>query len=237
LADVVNSDFSSNQGNGIAAVGSFQDDASLVLASSTLIDNAGYGFSWQQGANRGSTSTTITNTLIVGNRGGGIYLGDVNPYEGGGGHVRLTNVTMAANAHYGIYWASGGGAVAPTVVNTIIWNSETDDLYATNGSWTSGQIQYSDIEDGDLKGQFGNFSSDPLLDETYHLVACSPAIDAGTLSGAPIVDFDGEPRPHGLAPDVGLDELSTPCLLRSAKTVSSSQARYGDGSLHTGSPT
>ncbi len=233
LADVVSSDFSDNQGDGIAAWGASQGIASLHLESSTLIHNTGHGFSWQQGPNIGSTATTITNTLIADNKGGGIYLGDVSPDEGGGGSVRLVNTTIADNTSYGVYWASGGGVVVPTVVNTIIWNPKADDLYATNSSWTTGQVQYSDIEDGDFKGQSGNFSSDPWFDETYHLVVCSPAIDAGTLNGAPAIDFDGELRPQGLAPDAGMDEVSTPCLLRSAKTVSSSQARYGDVLTYT----
>ena len=62
---------------------------------------------------------------------------------------------------------------------------------------------------------------------------CSPAIDAGTFNGAPLVDFDGEPRPQGLAPDMGMDKLGTTCLLRSAKTVSASRARYGDVLTYT----
>ena len=230
---IVGSDFSDNHGSGVYATASFQGWASPQIERSTLTGNGGYGFSWVQGANRGNTTTVMTNTLIADNRAGGVYLGDVAPYEGGGGQVRLVNVTVADNAQAGIYWASGGGAVAPTVINAILWNPEADDLFATQGNWTSGLVQHSDIEDGDFGGQSGNFSADPLLDESYHLTACSPAIDAGTLEGAPSADFDDEARPQGLTPDVGLDELNTPCVLHSTKSVSVSQARYGDVLTYT----
>lgn len=47
----------------------------------------------------------------------------------------------------------------------------------------------------------------------YHLVASSPAIDAGSnaaLTASPILaaDFDGQPRPTGASTDVGADETS-----------------------------
>lgn len=40
----------------------------------------------------------------------------------------------------------------------------------------------------------------------YHLMPDSPAIDAGTANGAPSGDLDGNPRPSGLAPDLGAYE-------------------------------
>ncbi|MBC8264078.1 MAG: CSLREA domain-containing protein [Anaerolineales bacterium] len=40
----------------------------------------------------------------------------------------------------------------------------------------------------------------------YHLTAYSPAIDAGTAEGAPIVDLDGVSRPQGEAYDIGAYE-------------------------------
>ena len=40
-------------------------------------------------------------------------------------------------------------------------------------------------------------------------------------------------RPQCLAPDVGLDELNTPCVLHSTKSVSAGQARYGDVLTYT----
>jgi hypothetical protein len=51
-----------------------------------------------------------------------------------------------------------------------------------------------------------NFSADPQVDATFHLLAGSPCINAGTSTEAPTADMDGEPRPQGGAFDVGSDE-------------------------------
>jgi len=51
-----------------------------------------------------------------------------------------------------------------------------------------------------------NISVDPMLDSTFHLQGGSQCIDAGTLTEAPPVDFDGDPRPLGLGIDIGADE-------------------------------
>jgi hypothetical protein len=51
----------------------------------------------------------------------------------------------------------------------------------------------------DQTGVDGNLSADPLfvnaLMEDFHLIAGSPAVDAGSDSDAPTIDFDGNPRP------------------------------------------
>lgn len=47
---------------------------------------------------------------------------------------------------------------------------------------------------------------DPMIDATWHLGAQSPCIDAGIATEAPAVDFDGDARPAGTAPDIGPDE-------------------------------
>jgi uncharacterized repeat protein (TIGR01451 family) len=229
---VIGSDFSYNHGSGVYATASYQGWASPQIERSTLLGNDAYGFTWVQGINAPNATPIITNTLIAHNHAGGLYLDNIYATYGLG-TISLINDTIADNEHYGIYWVTNSSPLWPRIVNALLWNPGADDLFATNGGWTTGQVQYSDIEDGDFNGQSGNFSLDPLLDETYHLTPCSPAIDAGTASGAPTIDFDGEPRPQGLAPDVGMDELNTPCLLRAAKAVSSSQARYGDVLTYT----
>ena len=40
-----------------------------------------------------------------------------------------------------------------------------------------------------------------------HLSAGSPAIDSGTRTGAPVTDFEGDPRPTGGGCDMGADEF------------------------------
>ncbi len=53
----------------------------------------------------------------------------------------------------------------------------------------------------------GNINADPRLTADLHLRADSPAIDAGTCTGAPATDFDGDTRPAGTTCDIGADEF------------------------------
>ena len=47
---------------------------------------------------------------------------------------------------------------------------------------------------------------DPKLGDAYHLLFSSAAIDQGVASSV-AWDIDGDPRPHGAAPDIGADEF------------------------------
>ncbi len=49
----------------------------------------------------------------------------------------------------------------------------------------------------------------PLFTAGYHLGPGSPLADAGTPTGAPATDIDGDPRPNprGTNPDIGADEI------------------------------
>ncbi|MBS1153130.1 MAG: polymorphic outer membrane protein, partial [Myxococcaceae bacterium] len=51
-----------------------------------------------------------------------------------------------------------------------------------------------------------NLSADPLFDGGVHLSAGSPCRNAGTATGAPVIDLDGDSRPKESAPDIGADE-------------------------------
>ena len=73
-------------------------------------------------------------------------------------------------------------------------------------------VEYSDVEGG-FPGT-GNIDADPLfadaLNGDFHVRCGSPVVDAGSAGylGAN-QDGDGDPRPHGSAPDMGIDELTT----------------------------
>jgi len=53
----------------------------------------------------------------------------------------------------------------------------------------------------------GNISDPVFVFGDIHLSARSPCIDAGTCTGAPTTDFEGDPRPIGAGCDIGADEL------------------------------
>jgi hypothetical protein len=92
------------------------------------------------------------------------------------------------------------------VVNCILWGN-SDGLSVFNG--TAG-VSYSIVQGG-YSGE-GNLNADPFFvgaaTGNLRLQACSPAIDAGTSSGAPSNDFDGNPRPFGAGIDMGAYEYS-----------------------------
>lgn len=219
-----------NGEHGIFSTGTYQGWAQPQIERSWITDNKGYGFYWVNGINGGNLNGGITNTVISRNGGGGIYLDA--PSNWTTGSFRIVNDTITDNARYGIYWVRST-RLSPLVVNTILWNPDADDLYSTGDPWTTGEVKYCDIEDGDFNGAFGNFSADPLFVDDTHIGACSPAMNAGAAMYAPAVDIDGDPRPLGSAPDVGADEYEAPCLLRVSKSASQAQARLGDVLTYT----
>ncbi len=85
---------------------------------------------------------------------------------------------------------------------TVAYTDEFSLLQIQNGEWTaySGQDAHS-IAVTDGSTIFLNAGSNDL-----HLVSASPAVDAGTGTGAPPVDFDGNPRPAGAGFDIGAYE-------------------------------
>ena len=54
-----------------------------------------------------------------------------------------------------------------------------------------------------------SLTSAPQLTADGHLSAGSPAVDAGICTGAPVTDYDGDPRPQGAGCDIGADEYDT----------------------------
>ena len=100
--------------------------------------------------------------------------------------------------------AVGVSGTAPVVRNNLFFNNAI--LYYDSG--TVSTIAGLNA----LASNGGNIAGDPAYVNTgsgnFHLQNTSPAINAGLLSGAPSVDFDGDPRPQGGAVDIGFDETS-----------------------------
>lgn len=157
---------------------------------------------------------TIINTNIVDNTtdgwiGGAIYM------EAGTWSV-ITNSTISGNSQlYEPFPLCFRGGGTHEITNTIVWGN-SGDIYIDGGS--SVNVSYSDIEGG-YPGGFeggtvnwgsGNINLTPLFSNAasgdYHLQLGSPCIDAGTSSGAPVTDIDGDSRPQGLGYEMGSDE-------------------------------
>jgi parallel beta-helix repeat protein len=174
----------------------------------------------------------ITNCTITGNStttyyggGGGIYT------HGSSWSTVIMNCTISDNTTGG--YAGGGGIYiynsSPTITNTIVWgNTSIPDTshevsaYAAHGGTTEPAITYCDIgQSGPWDGgtninidpQFIDDTNDDITLRDYHLKKdkdgnVSPCIDAGTSTGAPTDDIDGNERPTVTGVDIGADESS-----------------------------
>ena len=94
-----------------------------------------------------------------------------------------------------------------TITNCILWNNTPDEIYGN-----SAIVSYSNIQGGYSEGT-NIIDDNPLFIDPntgdYHLQVgpvISPCIDAGTSSGAPDTDMDGNIRPCGAGYDMGAYE-------------------------------
>ncbi|MBK7425684.1 MAG: hypothetical protein IPI60_00910 [Saprospiraceae bacterium] len=134
------------------------------------------------------------------------------------GIATIVNSTLVNNIS-----ATDGGAISiysPTgsviVRNSILWdNAAANQPSIYNGQGGSASIEYSLIQDAACPpvvtcGAGMIYNIDPLfvneIGGDYRLQACSPAVDAGTTTGAPADDLDGNPRPMNAGIDMGAYE-------------------------------
>jgi len=112
-------------------------------------------------------------------------------------------------------------------LDTIIYNN-----YYGNGEYT--QAQFSTYQN-DTGLDANSISNNPIFIDTanndFHLDSSSPCIDAGINVGLTL-DFDGNPVPHGPAPDIGAYEYvsgapSQTCSQLSGTCCSSGQTCTG----------
>jgi hypothetical protein len=184
-----------SEGGGIQLLG-HRGAVSLTVQNVILQDNEavnGAGISAE-----GVATLRMVNVVVANNRAqngcGGVYLAGAN------GNVKalIKNSTITAN---GASFLTGGicshnGAVL-NLVNSIVWNNSLGELSTFNGG--SAGVSYSDIEGATFPGP-GNISAAPRfvdrLNRDYRLRGISPAVDAGTNTGAPRTDIRGVARPN-----------------------------------------
>ena len=157
------------------------------------ISSGGFGFE----INDSSSSLTLTNCLIHNTGDDGIHM-----YNG---TATLLNCTIADGAGDGFEQDAGTSSIR----NTIIVNNTFDGLDINGGSsshtynlvWGNGDLNFEGTS-----SNTGEISQDPQFSTGYQLSSSSPAVDAGTSSGAPSNDFDGNSRPDGSGYDMGCYE-------------------------------
>src|SRR5262249_19484256 len=220
---ITNSTISSNNaqdGGGVAAL----LGSSMVMTNSTVSSNTS--------ANTGGGLDLVSNTFSVtnctisgntsGNTGGGIY------HAGSfiASSLTVTNCTVTGNSMRGIKTqAFNGGSATTTVKNTLVAdNSPTNFLSDSGGVATSmgnnldndGSSGFTNGVNGDIVAVPGspiNAKLGPLVDyggpaPTRALLFNSPAINAGSNTGAPATDERGLARPVGPAVDIGAFEFN-----------------------------
>ena len=188
---------------GSADIGIKIMDSSPLISATQISSNSG-GLLILNG------SPTIQNNIIAGNSkayGGGLLLGSGEP-------LIMNNIFYDNSAEIG-----GGLFISddsPIIRSNIIVSNTAS---SGGGIFNVGtpQVDYNDVWNnagGDYQGLTPgghDISTDPLLVDLangdFHLTPGSACIDAGDPANHPAADFEGDPRPMGLAPDIGIDEF------------------------------
>ncbi len=172
-----------------------------TVANNVAHGNAGYGIHCWHNCNR----LKIVNNLGFYNKTGGIVVGQGDSPNNGS--VDADNFVVANNIvvfnGVGIAEEGATGKNNKYINNNVFGNRE------------AGMDLNSGKEIGTIHAdpKFIDFELDGTGD--YRLQPSSPAIDAGTTTGAPGLDIAGNRRPQGGAIDVGAYELlpaETPAL-------------------------
>ncbi|MBX2893172.1 MAG: right-handed parallel beta-helix repeat-containing protein [Saprospiraceae bacterium] len=183
------------------------------------------------GAFRSGSNVTLINCLFSGNTatyGGGIHNDN---------QVTVKNCSFSGNSgNFGGAISQGGGSF--TLTNCILWGNNTE-IYLWFGP--APVVSYSIVQGG--YAGTGNLNANPLFvnqppiglgtSGDLHLTAGSPAIDAGTATGAPATDLDGNPRPFGAGYEMGAYEFTGPSCptITFTATPTSTCAGSNDGQI------
>ncbi len=155
----------------------------------------------------GGTATNCTITNNTATYGGGMYggvatncifTGDSATFGGGLNAGTAMNCTFANNQR-----STGSDINDGTATNCIFWGESAAGIRRSS-------VVYSCVKAG-FAG-VGNIALDPFFIDTasgdFRLRWGSPAVNAGTASGAPATDIRGVARPQGAGVDMGAYEMS-----------------------------
>jgi len=152
-----------------------------IESSFFVLNSVGYG----DGGALYQCDGTIQNNSFVGNSANGAY--------GHGGALAVCAGTIQNNViteNTATYKGGGLYACSGTIRNCIVWNNSAPDGAQFSSCATP---TFCCISDGTHGGAY-NITSNPQLDDYFHLNPASPCVDAGTAVTG-LLDFEGDPRP------------------------------------------
>lgn len=221
-----------NAGNGLH----FNGDASFggdgLIEDALVENNVIYenGTSGGSGINMdGGTDGVIRNNLLFDNHSSGISLYRIDAAAGAKNNLVIGNtVVMATNGRWAININTG--STGNTLRNNVLYNLhsfrgvisiDASSLAGFSSDHNSLMDRFSLNNGGSVVSfatwQAQGFDAHSFLatpadhfvapGSDFHLTATSPAIDAGTATGAPSSDLDGNPRPVGAGVDLGAFEF------------------------------
>jgi hypothetical protein len=217
-ATVHSNDFSSNTSQADEGPAIWAGSSVLAIDSNVFAHNVSNA-AWVGGAIRlDEITTTLTNNVVAQNQASGFHVT--------AGNVAFVNNTIVSNTVDGIgLW---NNSTIPLLRNNIIADNGS---YAVGGDGAVTLSEYNDLwnnpggtyEMPTVTLGSGNIALDPqfvdVANGDYHLQADSPCIDTGTSTGAPMEDFEEDPRPLDgdmdgtAAVDMGADEFKLPQVL------------------------
>jgi hypothetical protein len=190
-------------GNGVAGGSGINMDGSVngVIRNNLLYDNHASGISlYQIDAAAPSTGNLVVNNTIV-NAADGRWC--VNIADGSTGNTVRNNILWNFHSFRGAITLDA--ASRPGFVSD--YNSVIDRFSADGGNSVLGLAAWQGL--GYDAHSFVATPADNFLvpGSDFHLLATSPAVNAGTSTGAPPADLEGNPRPVGPGFDLGAYEL------------------------------
>jgi len=212
--------------------GLFNDTGSPIIQNCTFSGNS--GGDGGGGLYNGSGSPTIQNNLIINNHvsgwgstGGGLYNGSGNPFVLNntiyGNHAERECARQYCSGSFGGGLYNNNGS--PFIHNNIFINNEA---LGGSGIWSNTtaplNLDYNDVWSNDTYGVnpgTHEISVNPRLVDPangdFHLAPDSPCIDSGDPDQHSKTDIDKEPRPMGVAPDIGADEFRSLSVRKSSQ--------------------
>jgi hypothetical protein len=223
-----------NHGNGIHMNGDQSQGGDGLISDALVEENVIYanGAGGGSGINMdGVTDSRVQNNLLYDNHASGISLYRVDGAAGSTGNIVVNNTIInAADGRWAVN--INNGSSGNTVVNNILYTfhsfrgaiaidassrpafvsdyNSVMDRFSTNGGNTVTDLSAWQALGYDTHSFLAAPPDHFVAPGTdFHLLAGSPAVDAGTPGDAPPSDLDGNPRPIGAAFDLGAYELAS----------------------------